>query len=491
MFHQTVPASVLAILAMGPHMGGLIFARAEDAVVEQYRERQDELIAASQTILAQADAEKRELTAEENRQIDENSAEFERLRAEIERRERIAAQAAQLYQPQGRQTDPEPADPEGADDPEHAPPRVQNRSAPAPERRPAPRPAAQVRPFVAGNGNAGFRSFGDFAQAVRNAAQRGGEVDQRLIRNAASTWSGETTGADGGFAVPPDFRSEIMAKVFAEDSLIGRSDRLTSSSNTITLPIDMTTPWQTTGGVQAYWESEAAAITQSKIALEQQTIRLHKLAALVPVTEELLEDAPSLDGYLRRKVPEKMDFKVSNALVWGSGSGQPLGFMNADCLVTQAAESGQTADTITVANIVKMFSRMPVQSRQSAVWLIHPDAEPQLPLMTIGNQPVYMPPGGVSSAPYGTLLGRPVIPHQVCKTVGDLGDIMFADFRQYMSATKGGGIRTDVSMHLWFDQDLLAYRFIIRVAGQPWWSASTPSLNGSHTQSPFVALAAR
>jgi hypothetical protein len=68
-------------------------------------------------------------------------------------------------------------------------------------------------------------------------------------------------------------------------------------------------------------------------------------------------------------------------------------------------------------------------SRRTAVWLIHPDAEVQLPLMTLGQQPVYMPPGGLRDNPFGTLLGRPVIPHQVCETVGDLGDIMLVDLR--------------------------------------------------------------
>ena len=80
--------------------------------------------------------------------------------------------------------------------------------------------------------------------------------------------------------------------------------------------------------MQAFWVGEAAVKTQSKIVLEQVTIKAFQLATLVPVTEELLEDAPALDGYLRRKVPEKIDFKVSMALVWGSGAGQPLGFMN-------------------------------------------------------------------------------------------------------------------------------------------------------------------
>ena len=173
--------------------------------------------------------------------------------------------------------------------------------------------------------------------------------------------------------------------------------------------------------------------------------------------------------------------------------------MASPALITQAAEGGQTPDTVNVTNIFKMFSRMPSQSRSSAIWLIHPDVEPQLlgMMMPGGTYPAYLPPGGLSASPYGSLLGRPVIPHQAAETIGDLGDIMFVDFNQYMTVVKTGGgrnadgLRTDVSIHLWFDQDMVAYRFTIRLGGMPWWSSVTASRDGTHTMSPFVALAAR
>ena len=125
------------------------------------------------------------------------------------------------------------------------------------------------------------------------------------------------------------------------------------------------------------------------------------------------------------------------------------------------------------------------------MWLIHPDAEHQLPLMTLGDQPIFMPPGGLRDSPFGRLLGRPVIPHQVCRTVGDLGDIMLVDLGKYLTAVKAGGLRSQTSIHMWFDQDITAFKFTLRVAGQPWWSEPTTAANGSFTQSPFVALAAR
>ncbi len=461
-----------------------------DPQVEQYREQQEELIADSNTIMAAADAEKRDLTDDELDKIEANKVEFRRLGKQIEAREEVRAQAEAMAKPQGRVTEPDDLPGDDEDDPAPAA-RPQGRV-----QREQPKPQGQrQRATVIGersrlSGSHGFRAFGDFVMAVKNAGSRGGETDGRLMAAAASTYGNEGSGTDGGFAVPPDFRATIMEKAFGEASLIARTDQMIVSGNSITFPTDMTTPWSSTG-IQAYWESEAAAITQSKPALQEVNMRAHKLASLVPVTEELLEDSAAMGAYVARKAAEKIDYKLSTAIAYGNGVGQPLGFMNSAALVTQAKEGSQAADTIVAGNISKMYSRMPTGSIPTSVWLIHPDAVSQLPLMTIGDQPVYLPPGGLTQAPFGTMMGRPVIPHQVCQTVGDLGDIMFVDLMQYATVVKAGGVRSQTSIHLWFDQDLVAFKFTIRAGGQPWWSEATSAANGSFTMSPFITLAAR
>lgn len=445
-------------------------------------ELRDELVTLSdqaKNIQARADAEKRGLSDEESNEVNAIFARFEAVEEEIDRREKIASTVARTTVPQGRRTDP--------DD-------VVNLDEPAPARN---RPPVHRQPRdPADVGRHGFRSFGEFAQAVKAAVRAGaGQIDPRLTMNAPTTGSTEGVGEDGGFAVPPDFRAAIMSKVMGEASLISRTDQLTSSSNSITLPKDETTPWQTSGGIQAAWEGEMSVLTQSKIALEQSTIRLNKLTALVPVTEELLEDASGLASYINRKAPEKFDFKVNDAIINGTGAGQPKGILTADSLVTVSKESGQAADTVVFANIVNMYARMYGPSRQNAVWLANQDIEPQLLGMQFPGTgtavPVYLPPGGLSASPYGTLMGRPVLPTQACQTLGDVGDLILVDLKQYMTATKTGGIRSDVSMHLWFDYDTLAFRFILRVAGQPWWTSAISPKNGSNTLSWAVALEAR
>lgn len=447
-------------------------------------ELQEELLVLNEqamNIQATADAENRELTEEEQEKIAAIFVDFKKIEANIARREQIDNQTSTLQQRIGRQTDPDGGD----GDPQNG--------------APAPAPARQTFANIPNRqkGTHGFNDFGEFASAVQIASMpnNAGRVDPRLIANAPTTYSSEGVGADGGFAVPPEFRAAIMETVMAEASLMGRTDSMTSTANAVTLPRDDTTSWQSSGGVQAYWEGENKQLNQSKISLKSDTVRLNKLTALVPVTEELLSDASAIDSYLRKKVPEKFDYKINDAIINGTGAGMPLGLMNSGSLITVAKESGQAADTIVFENIVNMWSRMYAPSRQNGVWLVNQDIEPQLLSMGFPTAatavPVYLPAGGLSATPYGSLMGRPVIPVESAQTLGDKGDIVFADLSQYLTVTKTAGIRSDVSMHLWFDYDTLAYRFIFRVAGQPWRDSTISPANGSATRSSFITLAAR
>jgi len=104
---------------------------------------------------------------------------------------------------------------------------------------------------------------------------------------------------------------------------------------------------------------------------------------------------------------------------------------------------------------------------------------------------VFMPPGGLSGQTYATLMGRPMVPTEACPTIGTEGDLTLWDPMGYLSVTKRGGVRNDVSIHIEFEKDLTAFRYIFRVGGQPWLSAAVARNSGSNTLSTIVTLATR
>ena len=340
----------------------------------------------------------------------------------------------------------------------------------------------------------GFRSFGDFAASVMRAGMPHGAVDERLRIGAAApgTYSGENTGADGGFAVPPAMSSEIWRLSLGEGSLVPYTANTEVSGNSMVFPKDETTPWSASG-VQAYWKNEGSAGNASKLALGTEMMRLHELMVLVPITNELLNDAPALGTYIMPLASERIMWKTNEAILFGTGAGQPLGALTGAAAITVAKETGQAADTIVQANISKMRSRLLAGNLKNAIWLGNPDILPALEGLTVGNIPIFLPPGTGIRESYndGTLNGRPLILSEHAATLGDASDLSLLALNGYRTITQAGGIETATSMHLYFDANAYAFRFIFRIDGKPIMSAPVTPPKSSNTRGHFVTLGER
>jgi len=346
----------------------------------------------------------------------------------------------------------------------------------------------------------GFKSVGEFLKTVRQAQNPGSALDERLLvgsgRGAAvpASFGNEGSAQDGGFLVPPQFSQEIFQLSLGEDSLLPLTDNVEITGNTMAFPKDETTPWGS-NGIRAYWQGEATPAVSTKPVLGLSTLRLKKLMALVPVTDELLDDTNALSTYLPDKIATSIRWKSNESILFGAGTGVPLGCMNAATTVTVAKESGQATQTLQAQNLAKMISRLPPGSFAKSVWIVNNDVLPALFTLTLGNYPIYLPMGlnvgGIQASPYGTLLGRPVFVSQHANTFSSAGDVLLADLSYYQTITKAGGMQTATSMHLYFDADLTAFRTTFRMDGQSKIAAPITPAKGSTTLSPFVQLGAR
>jgi HK97 family phage major capsid protein len=436
--------------------------------LDEMRARRKELIDKARNLRSVCDEERREMTADERKDLEEWLVRSEHLSDEMKSEERLMALEESTNRAHELPTKPELDNDE------------QRRAMGLPIR---------------------FRSFGEQVQACFKAAQPGGFVDPRLTMRAV-TGMAEGSPSDGGFLVQTDFSSDLLKQVWDTGILSSRCRRMTISaaSNKMTINgIDETSRANGSrgGGIRGYWIAEAADKTASAPTFRKIELSLKKLVGLCYATDELLDDVSALEGYIRAGFVSEFDFLLQDAIINGTGAGQPLGILNAGCLVSQAAEDAQSADTVVSENVVKMYSRLFASSRQSAVWLINQTVEPQLHLMSVpvglGGAVVYMPPGGLSAAPYGSLLGRPVLPIEQCAALGDAGDIILADFQNGYVLAEKGGLQSAMSIHVKFQYDESVFRFVMRVDGQPVRaSALTPFKGGATaTQSHFVTLAAR
>lgn len=421
-------------------------------ILEMKAKREDARLKAM-AVLNKAEAEDRFLSEDEQKDIDKYEEEIRAWDESIGRAEKLLA-----IEPEDRSTE-------------------------KPEVKPTPSKDNEKR----------FASFGEQLMAAYRAATPGGKVDERLTTRAASGLN-ESTPSDGGFLVQQDFVTELLKRTYETGILASKVKKIPISTNANGMKInaideDSRANGSRWGGVQTYWEGEADEITASKPKFRQMELSLKKLTGLCYATDELLQDAAALEAVIRQAFAEEFGFKIDDAILSGSGEGEPLGILNSGAIVTVAKEASQT-DIITVENLIKMWNRLWSRSRANAVWYINQELEPYLYTLKIGDKPVYIPEGGLSEKPYGTLFGRPVVPIEQCSAAGEVGDIILADIGQYLLIDKGG-VKSASSIHVRFLYDENVFRFIYRVDGKPIWTKPLTPYKGSATVSPFVTLAKR
>ncbi|NUS26941.1 MAG: phage major capsid protein [Streptomyces sp.] len=313
------------------------------------------------------------------------------------------------------------------------------------------------------------------------------------IRNAASSVSP----ADGGFLVPETMRSQLLEIALEKAVVRPMATVVPMDSARVPFPaIDVTSNASSVfGGMVAYWGEESAALTDANPKFLRIELDAKKLTGLSVVPNELLQDSPiSFSALIERLWPLTLAFEEDSKFMTGGGVGEPLGFLGSgnSASVPVSAESGQTAATIVYENVVNMYARMLPSSLGSAVWIVSPDAIPQLYTMALsvgtgGNSVFIVNAAGPGPA---TLFGRPIIVSEKANVLGARGDISFVDLSYYLVGDRQS-MSASSSTDWKFGNDQTAFRIIQRVDGRPWIKSAITPKNGGNSLSPFVELAAR
>lgn len=355
-----------------------------------------------------------------------------------------------------------------------------------------------------------FPTLGHMADAVRNAKINPTNTDQRLRdwpeiqrrRHEERAIYGMNEGVDseGGALVDVD----IAEGIWEIQHETGKLAKLcwnkpvgpTANRTMIRRVVESSrADGSRKGGVVVYRTEEGGTTTISKPAFGAVEMKLHKMVGWTAVTEEEFEDVPGLGATLERMFGEEFGFKEDDEIINGTGVGEIQGILSAPSTVEIDAETDQVAATLLAENVISMYSRMYPGGMPSGYWLAGQTILPSLMKMYIsvgasGGQLVYMPPNGLVDAPYGTLLGRPIIFCEQLPALGTVGDLTYWDPSQTVIARKGG-IKSAASMHIYFDSGQTAFRMVQRVNGLPMWASTLTLKDGSTTVGPAVTVATR
>ncbi len=363
---------------------------------------------------------------------------------------------------------------------------------------------------------------GQAASATRNVHAPGAGLDGKyatsseFFQNALMSPSGFTseqrakfedmrnyssqTGEGGGFLIPEEWRADIFGGPELEQGIVRPNATVVPmSSKSLHFPaIEFSTEvGEIWGGMAFYWMDEQGTVPDTSAAFAQIEFNANRLAGAAKVPNDTLKDAPALKAWLDSSLPVGIREFEDRAFLKGDGVKKPLGALNPGnpALIVANDEGAAQQSGITWLNVLSMASRLLPESWDRAIWVITPDALPEIFSMALpvgtGGSAVMIEPGGGVASPRMTLLGRPIRwSRKAPAALGTQGDINLCDFSLYGIGDRQD-VRVDTSEHAFFLQDQTAFKVIERVDGQPLLLTPLTPENGGPTLSGFVQLATR
>jgi len=295
---------------------------------------------------------------------------------------------------------------------------------------------------------------------------------------------GETVAADGGALIDNTIVDGIYSNANAAAQILPLVSQRPVGRNTNALEIKQLDESSGTpadyNGVTLDVVSEGGSISATKRAFTNASAAVNKLVAMIPFTSEILEDgAHGIVAATERDVGIAYGLKIDQEILYGTSS----------LLTASVGDGGSRAVTLadasapTAAEVESMY--MSNINPSAAQWFMSGAVYQSLMSLesTLGMR---MLTPNYAMSPFGTLLGRPVnVVSAMLGANGEAGTIGFCSWADgYVIGTKGG-VKMAKSIHLYFDTDQEAYRWILRIAGLPT-KAATMTLADARVVAPLV-----
>ncbi|CAI9390183.1 MULTISPECIES: phage major capsid protein [Bacillaceae] len=239
------------------------------------------------------------------------------------------------------------------------------------------------------------------------------------------------TDSEGGYLAPDEFERTLIQSLEEENIFRSLAKVITTSSGDRKIPV-------VASKGTASWVDEEGLIPESDDSFGQVSIGAYKLATMIKVSEELLNDSVfNLESYISKEFARRIGAREEEAFFVGDGTGKPTGIFNA----TGGAELGVTATSATavsVDEIMDLFYSLKSPYRKKAVFVMN-DATVKLLRKLKDGSGQYLWQPSVQAGQPDTILNRPVKTSAYVPTVAaGAKSIAFGDFGYYWVADRQG-----------------------------------------------------
>lgn len=236
------------------------------------------------------------------------------------------------------------------------------------------------------------------------------------------------TDTQGGYLVPDEFERTLV-QALQEHNIMRKFARIIRTSSG-----DLPIPVVASQGTAA-WVDEAGTIPTSDAGFGQVILGAHKLATMIKVSHELLNDSAfPLESFLAQDFGRRIGSLEEEAFLAGDGTKKPTGMLT-DAKVGKTAAS---ASAITFDEIMDLYHSLRSPYRDKAVFITNDLTVKALRKLKDGNGQYIWQPSVVSGTP-DTILGRPVYVSSFVPQIAAGAKVMaFGDFSYYWIADRKG-----------------------------------------------------
>jgi len=261
----------------------------------------------------------------------------------------------------------------------------------------------------------------------------------------------EGVNADGGFLVPQHFWSQLVVERVSQDNMRSRVTVIPMRTNVLTIPKHDTGP-------EVYWTAEGATKTTTTADFSQPTITAYKLAAILYITDELIDDAAfGLVDIMTKKFADKLQEAEDTAIINGSGVAQPTGiFVNA------TVGTRVCAGNLDFDDVIDLIYDLDAKYRSNAAFIVHNTNVRELRKLKDGNGQ-YLWQAPVAAGQPATIQGYPVITTYKCPEA----QIAFGDYKEayWLGDRQRMTVKISQDTTTAFTQDKTAIRVVQRIGG--------------------------
>ena len=239
------------------------------------------------------------------------------------------------------------------------------------------------------------------------------------------------TDSEGGFLVPSEFERTLVQALEEQNIFRQLARVITTASGDRKIPV-------VASKGTASWVEEEGAIPESDDAFGQVSIGVYKLATVIKISEELLNDSIfNLEQYIAQEFARRIGAKEEEAFFTGDGSGKPTGIFaasgGAGVGVTAAATTAITFD-----EIMDLYYSLKSPYRRNAVFVTNDATVKAIRKLKDGNGQYLWQPAITAGEP-DTLFNRPVRTSSYVPTMaGGAKVLAFGDFSYYWVADRQG-----------------------------------------------------